>query len=169
MRDIAMKMERVDLEFQKRDVTILKLDGKLQEAKKVVQSLSKKTRDADDIIEDRNSQIRQLEQEIEKQKQLADVQELKEFLHVENQALSETLADAEQENAHLKDVIEAKNAQLDKSEDQCRHLVRINEQRHQQILYVTAAMEAVQTKAKDIIIRQVIKWSKMSTSGHPGL
>ena len=34
-------------------------------------------------------------------------------------------------------------------------LVRLSEQRHQQILYITTAMNTLEKKAKDIILEQV--------------
>ena len=43
------------------------------------------------------------------------------------------------------------------SEEQCRHLVRLSKQRHQQILYIITAMNGLEKKAKDIILKQVSK------------
>ena len=40
MREIASKMERVDQEFQRRDVTILRLDEKLKDGQNMVQTLA---------------------------------------------------------------------------------------------------------------------------------
>ena len=37
------------------------------------------------------------------------------------------------------------------------HCVRLSEQRHQQILYITTAMNTLEKKAKDVILNQVNK------------
>jgi len=47
MKEIASKMEKVDQEFQRRDVTIIRLDEKLKDGQNMVQSLAKALRDAE--------------------------------------------------------------------------------------------------------------------------
>jgi hypothetical protein len=37
------------------------------------------------------------------------------------------------------------------------HCARLSEQRHQQILYITTAMNTLEKKAKDVILNQVNK------------
>ena len=69
--------------------------------------------------------------------------------------LTETLADAEVDIKSLKKIVERKDDELSQSEEQCRHLVRLSEQRHQQILYITTGMNTLEKKAKDIIVKQV--------------
>ena len=81
--------------------------------------------------------------------------ELGEFLHTENQMLNETLAELDKDLKSLNLKLKAKSSELCKSEEQVRHLVRINEQRHQQILYVKSGMKTLESKAKDIIFKQV--------------
>jgi len=156
MREIASKMERVDQEFQRRDVTIIRLDEKLKDGQNMVQSLAKALRDAEKNILAKNQQLAELQDQLDSQKQSLDAQELREFLHVENQMLTETLADAEVDIKSLKSIVEKKDDELSQSEEQCRHLVRLSEQRHQQILYITTAMNTLEKKAKDIILEQAL-------------
>ena len=85
MREIASKMERVDQEFQRRDVTIIRLDEKLKDGQNMVQSLAKALRDAEKNILAKNQQLVELQDQLDSQKQSLDAQELREFLHVENQ------------------------------------------------------------------------------------
>ena len=85
MREIASKMERVDQEFQRRDVTIIRLDEKLKDGQNMVQSLAKALRDAEKNILAKNQQLAELQDQLDSQKQSLDAQELREFLHVENQ------------------------------------------------------------------------------------
>jgi len=84
------------------------------------------------------------------------VAELGEFLHTENQMLNETLAELDKDLKSLNLKLKAKSSELCKSEEQVRHLVRINEQRHQQILYVKSGMKTLESKAKDIIFKQAV-------------
>lgn len=155
MKEIAAKMEKVDEEFQRRDLTILKLDQRLRDAKNVAQSLSKALRQAEISLEDKSQKIAHLQGIHEQQRQALDNQELKEFLHAENQALNETLNDAENEIQRLQQLLAQKDEELGKSEEQCRYLVRINEQRHQEILFITSGINALEAKAKDLILGQV--------------
>ena len=43
------------------------------------------------------------------------------------------------------------------------HCVRLSEQRHQQILYITTAMNTLEKKAKDVILNQVNKEKSANT------
>jgi len=104
----------------------------------------------------KNQQLAELQRQLSSHKQSLDAQELKEFLHVENQMLTETLADAEVDIKSLKNIVERKDDELSQSEEQCRHLVRLSEQRHQQILYITTAMNTLEKKAKDVILNQAL-------------
>lgn len=170
MREIAAKMERVDEEFQRRDLTILKLDQRLRDAKNVAQNLSKALRQAELSLEDKSAKIAALQGILEQQQQALDNQELKEFLHAENQALTETLNDAENEIQRLQELLAKKDEELGKSEEQCRYLVRINEQRHQEILFITSGVNALEMKAKEIILGQVgslqFQWILCSKCSH---
>ena len=158
MKEIAQKMDRVDKEFQKKEMAIFQLDSQLQDAHAVIRQLSSKLND--ECSRNRRSSI-ETEYYAEpsssvSQKQIRDLQELKEFLHVENATLLETVKDAEFENERLKMLVEQKDGELSKSEEQCRHLVRLSEKRHQEILSVTFKLNSLERKAKEIILNQVL-------------
>ena len=85
MKEIALKMDRVDKEFQKKEFQIFQLDSQLQDAHAVIRGLSSK------LNEEKNCQKNNHEFKNVSQKQIRDLQELKEFLHVENATLLETL------------------------------------------------------------------------------
>ena len=70
-------------------------------------------------------------------------------------ALTETLADTEIENERLKEIIERKDGELSKSAEQCRHLVRVNEQRHQEVLSAKSKAKSLESKARNMILQQV--------------
>jgi chromosome segregation ATPase len=126
-------MANVEHEFQTRDVAIIRLDTRLTEAKTIVSNLSQKLKDAEGTLHAKNNQIIELQSHFKSQydQSKKDLNELKEFLHVENLSLMETLGDTELENDQLKEIIENKDEELSKCEEQCRHLVRLGEQRHQ--------------------------------------
>lgn len=112
MREIVKKMERVDEEFQKRDLTIIALDERLSESKNTAQRFAQALRQAEKALGDKNQRINDLHHKLEQQRQLLDSQELKEFLQVENQTLTETLVDAEEELSKLKLLHEKKEDDL---------------------------------------------------------
>ena len=112
MREIVKKMERVDEEFQKRDLTIIALDERLSESKNTAQRFAQALRQAEKALGDKNQRINDLHHKLEQQRQLLDSQELKEFLQVENQTLTETLVDAEEELSKLKLLHEKKENDL---------------------------------------------------------
>ena len=112
MREIVKKMERVDEEFQKRDLTIIALDERLSESKNTAQRFAQALRQAEKALGDKNQRINDLHHKLEQQRQLIDSQELKEFLQVENQTLTETLVDAEEELSKLKLLHEKKEDDL---------------------------------------------------------
>lgn len=187
MREIALKMEKVDEEFQKRDLTIIKLDQRLSQAKSVSQGLSLALKKAEKSLVEKNQTVADLTKLVEHQRQrfvlFANVfsgaseakfyvlwtsivflknyffslenAELHEFLQVENQTLNETLQDAEVEIHRLKTMLEVKDGELCKSEEQCRHLVRLSEQRHQQILFLNSRITNLEKRAKEVIYEQV--------------
>ena len=105
-------MEQFDKEFQIKDATILKLDMELRQQQSMINQLSRKIQYDQDQIEGKQCQILNLEKEIQKQQRLQDEKELHEFLHTENLALTETLADTELENERLKEIIDKKDGEL---------------------------------------------------------
>ena len=154
--EIATTLEQFEQEFQIKDATILKLDMELRQQKCVIHQLSKRIQHDQDIIEEKQNHILKLQKDIQNQQKLQDEKELHEFLHTENLALTETLADSEIENERLKEIIEKKDIELSNSEEQCRHLVRVNEQRHQEVLSAKTKAKSLETKAKNMILQQVI-------------
>ena len=152
MKEIALKMDHVDKEFQKKEFQIFQLDSQLQDAHAVIRQLSSKLND-ECSQKRRSSDLNH--DEVVSQKQIRDLQELKEFLHVENATLLETLKDGEFENERLKLLVEQKDGELSKSEEQTRHLVRLSEKRHQEILSVTFKLNTLERKAREIILNQV--------------
>lgn len=70
-------------------------------------------------------------------------------------ALSETLKDAECEIEKLKETITSKDLEVKEAEERCGHLVRLGEQRHQELLTSQQQLKTFSDMAKDIMINQV--------------
>ena len=70
-------------------------------------------------------------------------------------ALSETLKDAECEIEKLKETITSKELEVKEAEERCGHLVRLGEQRHQELLTSQQQLKTFSDMAKDIMINQV--------------
>lgn len=84
----------------------------------------------------------------------AESKELQEFLQAEKMTLAETLKDCESEIASLKGRLVAKENEVNAVEERCSHLVRLGEQRHQEILSLQTQLNSVQEKAKDMLLAQ---------------
>jgi hypothetical protein len=159
--EIATTLEQFEHEFQVKDATIIKLDLELRQQKTLIHQLSKKIQHDQQQIDEKQHHIFNLQKDIQKQQKLQDEKELHEFLHTENLALTETLADTEIENERLKEIIERKDGELSKSEEQCRHLVRVNEQRHQEVLSAKSKAKSLESKARSMILQQALTVEKV--------
>ena len=62
--------------------------------------------------------------------------------------------DCEVEIATLRDAVKSKEAEVASAEERCVHLVRLGEQRHQEIKTLEAQLVGVQDRAKDMLLSQ---------------
>ena len=81
--------------------------------------------------------------------------ELQEFLQIEKLALSETLKDSETEVEQLKEDFKSKDIQVKEVEERCMHLVRLGEQRYQELLTSQQQLKTFSDMAKDLMMNQV--------------
>ena len=70
------------------------------------------------------------------------------IFQAEKFTLAEALREAETE-------IESLKSKVSSSEEQCGHLVRLGEQRHQEILSLETQLKAMEDKAKEMLLAQV--------------
>ena len=68
----------------------------------------------------------------------AETLELQEFMQVEKAMLAESLKEAEREVQNQKKIAQGFQEELDRQREECQHLVRISEQRRQEILTLEA-------------------------------
>ncbi len=84
----------------------------------------------------------------------SESQELQEFLQAEKMTLTETLRDYEAEISSLHARLAQRDADVVAAEERCSHLVRLGEQRHQEILALQAQLLGTQDRAKDMLLAQ---------------
>ncbi|KRT80617.1 hypothetical protein AMK59_5512, partial [Oryctes borbonicus] len=80
--------------------------------------------------------------------------ELKEFMQAEKNALSEALKDAENEVKRYTLLLRQKDKEVDNKQEECRHLVRISEQRRQDALALQARLDAIEVKGRELLVHQ---------------
>ncbi|XP_014231812.1 uncharacterized protein LOC106655771 isoform X1 [Trichogramma pretiosum] len=117
-------------------------------------------------IADLQSLCRMLSRDLEKsltaQKQLMqqnqDLEieslEIKEFLQEEKAMLEAALKDTEAELAKKEKSIAQLSSELDRQTEECKHLVRISEQRRQENLSLSMKLNAVERRSRELLLAQ---------------
>lgn len=80
--------------------------------------------------------------------------ELHEFLQAEKLAFVDALKESENEVAAIQNDLKQKTADLEKQQEEVRHLVRVNEQRRQEYLGMQAKYLALENRSKDLLCQQ---------------
>uniref|UniRef100_A0A182WJI0 Cornetto n=1 Tax=Anopheles minimus TaxID=112268 RepID=A0A182WJI0_9DIPT len=80
--------------------------------------------------------------------------EMQDFLQVEKQSCMDALKEAEQEVSMLRQSLLMKEGNIERQQEECRHLVRISEQRRQEYLGMQAKYNALESRSKDILLQQ---------------
>ena len=65
---------------------------------------------------------------------------------------------------NLTDLVQTKNVQIQSAEERCGHLVRLGEQRHQEIRTLEAQLTGIQDSAKQMILSQGAEISRASVA-----
>ncbi len=155
VRAIAQSMDCVEREFEHRDENIHSLEQRLAAYKSNMVTLQEE-------LDVSNEAVAALQQShdatLQHQKLLlaqyheaeAESKELQEFLQAEKMTLAETLRDCEAEISSLQTRLAQKDVDVAAAEDRCSHLVRLGEQRHQEIL----ALQTQLASAKEMLLAQ---------------
>jgi chromosome segregation ATPase len=159
VRMIANSMDSVEREFVNRDENIASLRQRVEAERTKTDRLEKELKAAKDIILAMHDDMeRGSEQQNVLLKQFQDAEteatEMQEFLQAEKTALAETIKDNEQEMACYKAQLLTKDEEVATVEERCSHLVRIGEQRHQEVMALQAQLTGVQDRAKDMLLAQ---------------
>ncbi|XP_050090216.1 uncharacterized protein LOC126574206 [Anopheles aquasalis] len=80
--------------------------------------------------------------------------EMQDFLQMEKQSYMDALKEAEQEIGMLRQCLQQKECSVERQQEECRHLVRIAEQRRQEYLGMQAKYNALESRSKDILLQQ---------------
>ncbi|GAB0098182.1 uncharacterized protein DMENIID0001_138910 [Sergentomyia squamirostris] len=105
---------------------------------------------------------RDLEQSLERERLLIDdresvdreTHELQEFLHIEKLSLMDALKEQETETTELRQRCQQKDTDIERLQEECRHLVRTTEQRRQENMGMQAKYSALEARSKDLICQQ---------------
>ncbi|KAK3930638.1 ATP synthase subunit b [Frankliniella fusca] len=84
----------------------------------------------------------------------AETIEMQEFLQVEKCMMAESLKEAEKEIQDQKKTIDTLSEELVKQQEECQHLVRISEQRSQEVLTLQARVAALEQRSRESLLQQ---------------
>ncbi|XP_039292266.1 serine-rich adhesin for platelets isoform X2 [Nilaparvata lugens] len=80
--------------------------------------------------------------------------EMQDFLQAEKSTLADSLKDTEAELNQQKELLKLKDAELARMQEECSHLVRISEQRRQEVLSMVARLKSMERRSKDVLLQQ---------------
>ncbi|KAJ9575095.1 hypothetical protein L9F63_007756 [Diploptera punctata] len=80
--------------------------------------------------------------------------ELQEFLQAEKSTLAEALKDAETEIKGQRLELSQKESELERQQEECKHLVRISEQRRQENLALQARLCSLEQRSRELLLQQ---------------
>ncbi|XP_011269711.2 uncharacterized protein LOC105259458 [Camponotus floridanus] len=91
----------------------------------------------------------QQQQELE-----AESAEMQDFLQEEKATLADALKDAESELKKKEETLIQRQAELERQTEECKHLVRISEQRRQENLSMSMKLNAVERRSRELLLTQ---------------
>ncbi|XP_055909885.1 myosin-2 heavy chain isoform X2 [Eupeodes corollae] len=93
--------------------------------------------------------------------------ELQDFLQHEKTAMCDALNESELEYKHCKKMLSEKEEEIKVLRDECRHLVRLNEQRRQENKLMQSKYSLLESKIKDLKLNQntAVNGASMALSG----
>uniref|UniRef100_A0A336KT81 CSON014742 protein n=1 Tax=Culicoides sonorensis TaxID=179676 RepID=A0A336KT81_CULSO len=80
--------------------------------------------------------------------------ELHEFLQAEKIAFVDALKESENEVSAIREELAQKTTDLEKQQEEVRHLVRVNEQRRQELIGMQAKLCGLENRSKDLLCQQ---------------
>ncbi|KAL0128674.1 hypothetical protein PUN28_003804 [Cardiocondyla obscurior] len=146
-------------EHAERNDSFLELECHIQSSGQVVanqqveiadlQSLCRMlSRDLDKSLAAQKALLQQ-QQELE-----AESAEMQDFLQEEKATLVDALKDAELELKKKNEVLTKKDTDLERQTEECKHLVRISEQRRQENLSMSLKLNAVERRSRELLLTQ---------------
>ncbi|KAJ8980911.1 hypothetical protein NQ317_011552, partial [Molorchus minor] len=80
--------------------------------------------------------------------------ELQEFMQAEKTTLNEALKESEAELQKHQALLTQKDKELTEKQEECKHLVRLSEQRRQENLALQAKLGALESKSRELLVHQ---------------
>lgn len=80
--------------------------------------------------------------------------EMQDFLQEEKATLETALKEAEMESKKRDENIKQLSSELERQTEECKHLVRISEQRRQENLSLSMKLNAVERRSKELLLAQ---------------
>ncbi|XP_066998165.2 serine-rich adhesin for platelets [Anabrus simplex] len=138
-------LQELELQLQSTDSTVAKQQHKITDLQALCHTLQQ------DLEKSLAAQkiLMQQQQEME-----AESVELHEFLQAEKLTLSEALQEGEGEILRLKQQLMQREADLQRQQEECKHLVRISEQRRQESLAFQARLNGLEKRSKELLLQQ---------------
>ncbi|TGZ37628.1 Uncharacterized protein DBV15_03340 [Temnothorax longispinosus] len=106
------------------------------------------SRDLDKSVAAQKALLQQ-QQELE-----AESAEMQDFLQEEKATLAEALKDAELELKKKSEALTQRETELERQMEECKHLVRISEQRRQENLSMSLKLNAVERRSRELLLTQ---------------
>ncbi|XP_076392554.1 microtubule-binding protein cornetto isoform X2 [Megachile rotundata] len=91
----------------------------------------------------------QQQQELE-----AESAEMQDFLQEEKATLADSLKEAEAELSKKEEMLAKREQELERQTEECKHLVRISEQRRQENLSMSMKLNAVERRSRELLLTQ---------------
>ncbi|XP_051153219.1 uncharacterized protein LOC127276655 isoform X2 [Leptopilina boulardi] len=146
-------------EYPEGSDSFLELETHLQSSGKVVANQQIEIADLQSLCRMLN---RDLEKSLAAQKNLlqqqqefeAESTEMQDFLQEEKSALAEALKDSEMELKTKEDLVALQRSELERQTEECKHLVRISEQRRQENLSLSVRLNAIERRGREFSLAQ---------------
>lgn len=138
-------LQELEIRVQTSGHILIKQQQEITELQSLCRTLQK---DLDKSLAAQKTLLQQ-HQELE-----AESLELQEFLQAEKSTLSDSLREAEVEIQRLNEGLLNKEAELAQQQDECKHLVRISEQRRQECMALQAKLGGLGTRSKELLLQQ---------------
>ncbi|XP_037045852.1 uncharacterized protein PFB0145c-like isoform X2 [Bradysia coprophila] len=154
-----LSLVKVEAPQEENGDSLLMLESQIQlsgyELELKQQEVDKLNRFCEELQSEMHKSVR-VHQTLLEEKECAEKEsnELQDFLHDEKAALVDALKEAEIEVERLKQSYAHKDVDIERLQEECRHLVRISEQRRQEYLGMQTKYNALEQRSKDLVIQQ---------------
>lgn len=138
-------LQALETYLQSSSNVVVKQQQEINELQTLCQTLKK---DLEKSLAAQKTLLQQ-QQEIE-----AESIELQEFLQAEKSTLADALKDSETKITEQRQHLSQKDSELEQQQEECKHLVRISEQRRQENLALQAQLCSLEQRSRELLLQQ---------------